>query len=262
MRKLSIIFAVLPLLALSACNKGKIKTLENELDLKEEKIALLEQQVNHLQGTNSSLLDRMADLSIVSKAGAESIQESLKSLSQQYDFIQDLTQKMQSKDSLNLALVMNLKRSLADIADEDVQVEVRGGLVHVSISDKMLFQSGSSKITSAAQRVLGKIATVVNDHNDLQVIVEGHTDDVPISNSCMADNWDLSVKRATSVVRTLQKEYYVSPERMTAAGRSEYVPKTDNGTSSGRSLNRRTEIVLTPKLDQFFKLLAGPGVRD
>lgn len=262
MRKLTIALAALALFTLSACNKGKIKTLENELALKEEKIVLLEQQVNHLQGTNSGLLDRMADLSIVSKAGAESIQESLKSLSQQYDFIQDLTQKMQSKDSLNLALVMNLKRSLADIADEDVQVEVRGGLVHISISDKMLFPSGSSKISSAAQRVLGKIAAVINDHNDLQVIVEGHTDDVPISNSCLEDNWDLSVKRATSVVRMLETEHYVDPARMTAAGRSEYIPKADNGTTAGRSLNRRTEIVLTPKLDQFFKLLEGPGVRD
>lgn len=157
MRKLSIVIAGMLLFTLSACNKEKIKNLENEVAFKDQKIAQLEQQVGYLQGTNSSLLDRMADLSIVSKAGAESIQESLKSLSQQYDFIQDLTQKMQSKDSLNLALVMNLKRSLADIADEDVQVEVRGGLVHVSISDKMLFQSGSSKISSAAQRVLGKI---------------------------------------------------------------------------------------------------------
>lgn len=260
MRKSLVFCSILALFTLSSCNKDKVRTLENEVALKDQKIAQLEQQVGYLQNTNSSLLDRMADLSIVSRAGAESIQESLKSLSQQYDFIQDLTSKMQSKDSLNLALVMNLKRSLIDINDEDVQVEVRGGLVHVSISDKLLFQSGSSKISPAARKVLGKIAAVINDHDGLDVIVEGHTDDVPISNSCLDDNWDLSVMRATSVVRVLEKEHYVNPERMTAAGRSEFIPKAENTTEAGRSLNRRTEIVITPKLDQFFKLLEPPKV--
>lgn len=254
---------ILPLFFLSSCTgkyKQQIEILKTEAGLKDDKIAQLEQQVEHLQSTNGSLLDRMADLSIVSKAGAESINESLKSLSQQYDFIQDLTTKMQSKDSLNLALVMNLKRSLMDINDDDVQVEVRGGLVHVSISDKLLFASGSTDISSRADEVLGKIATVVNDHDDLDIIVEGHTDDVPITNSCMDDNWDLSVLRATSVVRALEKEHFVDPSRMSAAGRSEFRPKSDNGTTNGRSQNRRTEIVITPKLDQFFKLMEGPEV--
>ena len=182
----------------------------------------------------------------------------LESISQQYSFIQDLTTKIQSKDSLNLALVMNLKRSLADINDEDVQVEVKGGVVYVSISDKLLFRSGSSRITSQAEKVLAKLANVINDHDDLNVLVEGHTDDVPINNSCMEDNWDLSVLRATSIVRVLQEEYYVDPERLTAAGRSSYVPKVDNATDQGRSKNRRTEIIMTPKLDQFFELLEYP----
>src|SRR5690606_30779552 len=146
------------------------------LEAKKQEVALLEQQVASLQGTNTSLLDRMADLSIISKAGASSINESLKSLSQQYGFIQNLTTKMQSKDSLNLALVMNLKRSLMDINDGDVFVEVRAGLVHVSISDKLLFQSGSSTLNTRAKEVLGKIAAAINDHNGLAVIVEGHTD--------------------------------------------------------------------------------------
>lgn len=251
------------LFSLSSCTgkyEQEIKVLKTELDLKDDKIIQLEQQVGHLQTSNTSLLDRMADLSIVSKTGAESINESLKSLSQQYDFIQNLTTKMQSKDSLNLALVMNLKRSLMDINDDDVQVEVRGGLVHVSISDKLLFASGSTEISGRANDVLGKIATVVNDHDDLDIIVEGHTDDVPISNSCMDDNWDLSVLRATSVVRALEKEHFVDPSRMSASGRSAFRPKADNGSTDGRSQNRRTEIVITPKLDQFFKLLEGPQV--
>lgn len=261
MKNPAVLVTITFLIAFSSCNKGKIKDLENQLMLKDQELAQMRQQTEYLQKTNGSLLDRMADLSIVSKAGAESIQHSLESLSQQYDFIQDLTSKIHSKDSLNLALVMNLKRSLLDINDQDVQVEVRGGLVHVSISDKLLFQSGSSKISSAAQEVLGKIALVLNDHKELQVIVEGHTDNVPISNSCIADNWDLSVKRATSIVRVLENEHYVAPERLTAAGRSQYIPKADNETSAGRSINRRTEIVITPKMDQFFKLLETPALK-
>ncbi len=157
---------------------------------------------------------------------------------------------------------MNLKRSLSNINDDDVQVEVKGGVVYVSISDKLLFRSGSSKITSEANEVLNTLALVINDHSDLNILVEGHTDDVPISNSCMDDNWDLSVKRATSVVRTLVDDYYVDPQRMTAAGRSQYIPKADNSSSSGRGINRRTEIIITPKLDQFFQLLEGPMIAD
>ncbi|MEM8909925.1 MAG: OmpA family protein [Bacteroidota bacterium] len=250
------------LLLFSACNKKQITELKKELELKEQEVIQLEQQVGYLQKTNGSLLDRMADLSIVSKAGAESIQHSLKSLSQQYDYIQNLNTKIQSKDSLNLALVLNLKRSLTDINDEDVQVEVRGGKVHVSISDKLLFKSGSSTISSRANDVLGKIAEVISDHDELDIMVEGHTDDVPMSNSCVTDNWDLSVKRATSVVRVLTDEYYVSPQRLTAAGRSEYLPKAENDTAEGRSINRRTEIVIMPQLDQFFKLLEAPEVKQ
>jgi len=262
MKKLEITLLCMAIIAFSACNKTKLAELERELELKDDKIELLEEQLGHLQQTNASLLDRMSDLSIVNKAGAESIQKSLENMTNQYSFIQDLTSKIHSKDSLNLALVMNLKRSLSDINDDDVQVEVKGGVVYVSISDKLLFRSGSSRITSEADEVLNKLALVINDHSDLNILVEGHTDDVPISNSCMEDNWDLSVKRATSVVRTLVDDYYVDPQRMTAAGRSQYIPKADNSSSSGRGINRRTEIIITPKLDQFFQLLEGPAIAD
>ncbi len=262
MKKLEITLLFIAIVLFSACNKTKLAELERELELKDDKIELLEEQLGHLQQTNASLLDRMSDLSIVNKAGAESIQKSLENMTNQYSFIQDLTSKIHSKDSLNLALVMNLKRSLSDINDDDVQVEVKGGVVYVSISDKLLFRSGSSRITSEADEVLNKLALVINDHSDLNILVEGHTDDVPISNSCMDDNWDLSVKRATSVVRTLVDDYYVDPQRMTAAGRSQYIPKADNSSSSGRGINRRTEIIITPKLDQFFQLLEGPVIAD
>jgi len=252
MRKI-IAFLVL-IVTMSSCGQKAKK----ELALKDEQIDQLEKQLEHIHQSNSSLLDRLSDLSVINKTGAESINKSLESINQQYSFIENLTTKIQEKDSINLALVMNLKRSLSDINDQDVQVEVKGGVVYVSISDKMLFRSGSAALTTSAMDVLGKLATVINDHNDLNVLVEGHTDNVPMHNECIIDNWDLSVKRATSVVRTLQNDYYVSPERMTAGGRSEFVPKADNETSGGRSENRRTEIIITPKLDQFFKLLEGP----
>jgi len=261
MKNIPVLLSMVFLISFSSCNKDKIKNLENQLMLKDQELTQMQQQVDYLQKTNGSLLDRMADLSIVSVAGAESIQLSLESLSNQYDFIQDLTTKIHTKDSLNLALVLNLKRSLIDINDDDIQIEIRGGMVHVSISDKLLFQSGSSKISPKANDVLGKIAAVLNDHYELDVIVVGHTDNVPISNSCVADNWDLSVKRATSVVRVLEREHYVDPQRLTAAGRSEYIPKADNDSSLGRGINRRTEIVITPKMDQFFKLLETPALR-
>ena len=211
-----------------------------------------------MKSTNAGLLDRMSDLSVVSKTGAESIQKSLENISRQTAYIEDLNKKVQSKDSVNLALVMNLKRSLSDINDSDIQVEVRGGLVHVSISDKLLFRSGSHSINSKAKEVLGKIAMVINDHSELQILVEGHTDDVPMYNECIEDNWDLSVKRATAVVRSLANDHYVSPDRLTAAGRSYFVPKNDNDSAEGRSKNRRTEIIIQPRLEQFFQLLEAP----
>lgn len=235
---------------------------DKELNLKDQQIHTLKEQIETMKSTNAGLLDRMSDLSVVSKTGAESIQKSLENISRQTAYIEDLNKKVQSKDSVNLALVMNLKRSLSDINDSDIQVEVRGGLVHVSISDKLLFKSGSSTINAPARGVLGKIASVINDHSDLEILVEGHTDNVPMNNGCIEDNWDLSVKRATAVVRSLANDHYVSPERLTAAGRSYYIPKNDNDTAEGRSKNRRTEIVIQPRLDQFFQLMEAPEALD
>lgn len=251
-------FIMLTTLALASCNK-KIKT---ELEAKNAQVEQLEKQVENLQSTTGSLLDRMADLSVISKDGSESIKQSLETLHRQYGYIQDLNQKIQSKDSTNLALVMNLKQSLTDINDEDVQIEIREGVVHVSISDKLLFSSGSNRLSKSASNVLGKLAHVINNHQDLNVVVEGHTDNVPMTGSCMSDNWDLSVLRATSVVRALTTQYSVPPERLTASGRSEYVPKQDNSSQVGRSANRRTEIIIAPRLDQFFKMLEPPVVEN
>jgi chemotaxis protein MotB len=240
----------------------RLNTRDAELAAERSRSKSLEDQINNLQGTNKNLLDRLSDLSVISKSGAESIQKSLEAINQQNTYIKDLTGTIQRKDSLNLALVMNLKRSLANINDEDVNIEVKKGVVYISLSDKMLFNSGSYTIKPAAEEVLGKIAKVVNDHSDLDILVEGHTDNLPIKTEFIKDNWDLSALRATSVVRFLQWKHNVKPERMTAGGRSQFVPKASNDTDAGKSTNRRTEIIILPKLDQFFQLLepnAGGG---
>lgn len=258
----ALVFLIAGIYGTYSYHQKEIGTLKAQLTARQGQVSQYENQIGNLQATNASLLNRMEDLSIISKEGAESINKSLDNISKQYDFIENLSSKIQTKDSLNLALVMNIKRSLADINDEDVQVEVKGGVVYVSISDRLLYRSGSSRISEKAKEVIGKIADIMNDHEELNILVEGHTDDVPIANSCMADNWDLSVKRATSVVRMLQQEYFVAPERLTAAGRSEFVPKELNTTAEGRSINRRTEIIITPRLDQFFELLESPVIAD
>ena len=160
------------------------------------------------------------------------------------------------KDSVTLALVTSLKGALGSLDDEDIEINVEKGVVYVSISDKLLFKSGRYDITTArAKEVLGKVATVVIARPELEFMVEGHTDDQSIQNAVLQDNWDLSVKRATSVVRILQNEFNVPPQRMVAAGRSYYVPLESNDTAEGRSRNRRTRIVVLPKLDQFYKMV-------
>ncbi len=258
-----------------ACDE-QIKRLTNDVNQKKETIAsllrdlaardsllayeqrnksALEKDNNYLKENNNNLLNRLSDLSIINKDGAESIKNSLKAINEQNSYIKDLNRSIQTKDSINLNLVMNLKRALADINDDDVHVEVKKGVVYVSLSDKLLFKSGSDEINPAAFGILEKIARVLNDRKELEILVEGHTDNVPIATKVFSDNWDLSAKRATSVVRLLQTKFAVAPQRLTAGGRSEFVPKADNATPQGRQTNRRTEIILLPQLDQFFKLL-------
>jgi len=170
--------------------------------------------------------------------------------------IQNMQDAMTKTDSVTLALVTSLKGVLGNMSDEDIQINVEKGVVYVSISDKLLFRSGSHTVTKQAKDVLGKVAKVVNDKPELEFMVEGHTDNVPIKLDDIQDNWDLSVKRATAVVRSLQNDFEVAPARMTAAGRSYYMPVADNDTASNRAKNRRTRIVVLPKLDQFYDLIA------
>jgi chemotaxis protein MotB len=238
---------------------AELNLAKNNLDNAKTKEQEMKSQMDFLRENNTQLLGRLSDLSVVSKTGAESIKKSLETMEEQGRYIKDLTASLQRKDSLNLQLVMNLKRSLDNINDEDVNIEVKKGVVFISLSDKMLFKSGSYEINKTADNVLAKIAKVVNDHKDMEILVEGHTDNVPIKNDCMKDNWDLSVMRSTAIVRSLQSKYGVDPKRMTAGGRSEYLPKAGNENNAGRSANRRTEIIITPKLDQFFELMKPQG---
>lgn len=222
-----------------------------------QRITFLETEIEHLQNSNNSLLDRLSELSVISMNDSESIKESLKSINEHQEYIAELTDKIHEKDSINFALVSNLKRSLINIEDE-IDIEVRGSAVYVSLSDQLLFNTASSKVNQEAYSVLEQVSRIINDHSEIDVLVQGHTDDIPISNKHYKDNWELSTSRAASVVRILQENYGVIPERLTAAGRGEYVPVSDNRTTSGRSGNRRTEIIITPKLSQFFELLGAP----
>jgi chemotaxis protein MotB len=239
--------------------ENELNIAKNNLDNAKTKEQEMKSQMDFLRENNTQLLGRLSDLSVVSKAGAESIKKSLETMEEQGRYIKDLTASLQRKDSLNLQLVMNLKRSLDNINDDDVNVEVKKGVVFISLSDKMLFKSGSYEINKTADNVLAKIAKILNDHKDLEILVEGHTDNLPMKNDCMKDNWDLSVMRSTAIVRSLQSKYNVDPSRMTAGGRSEFLPKTANDNAAGRSANRRTEIIITPKLDQFFELMKPEG---
>ena len=232
---------------LNTCNEDKEAALAS--------LATLEEQNRFLKANNQDLINNIGNLTTLSQKGAENLEMSLESMKEKDIRIQRMQDAVTKKDSVTLALVTSLKGVLGNLSDEDIEINVEKGVVYVSISDKLLFRSGSYTVTSKAKEVLGKVAKVVNDKPDLEFMVEGHTDNVPIKIDGIVDNWDLSVKRATAVVRILENDFGVAPARMTAAGRSYYIPVADNDTSSNRAKNRRTRIVVLPKLDQFYDLI-------
>lgn len=170
-------------------------------------------------------------------------------------YIRELVQAKNRSDSLNLLLATNLTRSLTPVETDQVNVQVLKGVVYISLADNMLFKSGSYEVNDRAMQTLGKIAKILKDYSDYDVLVEGNTDPVPISRPNIRNNWDLSVLRASSIVQLLQDKFGVDPTRLTAGGRGEYNPIADNETAVGRQRNRRTEIIITPKLDQFMDLI-------
>jgi len=218
-------------------------------------LSALKDQVKFLKDNNQDLISNLGNLTTLSQKGAENLEKSLESMKEKDVRIQKMQDAVTRKDSVTLALVTSLKGVLGNLSDDDIEVNVEKGVVYVSISDKLLFSSGSYMITKRAKEVLGKVAEVVNNRPELEFMVEGHTDNLPIKTESILDNWDLSVKRATAVVRILQNDFNVSPERMTASGRSSYIPLFDNNNDSNRAKNRRTRIVVLPKLDQFYDLI-------
>ncbi|MBS3992907.1 MAG: OmpA family protein [Bacteroidetes bacterium] len=220
------------------------------------KVTSLEERIAELQKDKARSLEQVGDLTVLTKAASDNIKETLAQLSKKDEYIKHIRKAMTAKDSLNLALAVNLKKVLKDgLDDEDIEINVEKTVVYISIADKLLFKSGSHVVSDKAKNVLGKVAQVIAAKPDVEVMVEGYTDSKPISTDCISDNWDLSVKRATSVVRVLQKDHKIDPKRLVAAGRSEFLPLDTNNTEAGRAKNRRTRIVLLPKLDQFFTIL-------
>ena len=223
------------------------------------RLQTLEDQNAFLKANNQELINNMGNLTTLTTKGAENLEKSLESLKEKDLTIRKLNDAITRRDSVNLSLVQSLKGVLGNLDDEDIEISVEKGVVFVSISDKLLFSSGSYNVTNRAKEVIGKVAKVVNNKPDFEFMVEGHTDDVPYTagRPVLLDNWDLSVKRATAVVRILQNDFGVDPKRMTAAGRSEYVPVSQ----TEKSKNRRTRIVVLPKIDQFYSMIE-EGMKD
>ena len=263
-------------LALTSCvSNKKFRALQDQLKSTEDLLntatvklnsclkdrELLQSNNELLRKNNEGLLTNLGNMTMLTQKGADNLERSLESIKEKDLTIKNLRDAVTRRDSINLALVQSLKGVLGNLDDEDITVQVDKGVVYVSISDKMLFSSGSYNVTPRAREVLGKVAKVVNNKPDFEFMVEGHTDNVPIKNNCIRNNWDLSVLRATAVVNILQNDFGVSPSRMTAAGRGEYVPVTSNSTAEGRAVNRRTRIVVLPKLDQFYNMIE-QGMKD
>lgn len=279
MKKVLILIVSVSLLATSCVSKKKYTDLQTELGDKlantekaladsktdlsaaENKVASLEDRIKFLEKGNEKYLENVDNLIAMSKSATENMRSTLSQLQQKDEYIKYIQEANSKKDSINLAVAFNLKKILPNgLNDEDISVNIEGTKVFISIADKLLFNSGSYKISKRAEAILKKVGAVVNEYPNMDVMVEGHTDDkLVIEGAAVKDNWDLSVQRSAAVVRELQSKYDVLPERLIAAGRSQYAPIADNSTAENRSKNRRTKIIIMPKLDEFFELLDTPA---
>ncbi|PIE50454.1 MAG: hypothetical protein CSA38_03360 [Flavobacteriales bacterium] len=271
MKKVKISALALIILSLTSCvSKKKFDALNTNYKQCIENVAERQREIQSLKSQNTALVSENdllkgqhdalkasldACLSNSGKSSAN-IDKLVGEIRSSNAYIKRLISTNAKNDSLNLALSNKLKRSLNNISDEDVQVKVLKGVVMISLSDKMLYKTGEYDVLPTAKTVLGKVAKVVNDYDKYSVLIEGNTDNVPLSSANLPrDNWDLSALRATAVAKILQNEFGVDPSRITAGGRSEYNPKATNMSVSGRAINRRTEIIIMPKLDEFMKLM-------
>lgn len=238
-------------------SRAKVKSLEEQLEYERKNNASLKEALSRLQGS--------LDLSISQNTqGNVNISKLVDEINASNRYIQHLVNTKNKSDSLNLVLTNNLTRSLSRDELRDVDVKVLKGVVYISLSDNMLYKSGSYEISERAGETLSKIAKIIQDYKEYDVLIEGNTDTDPISKPNIRNNWDLSTLRASSVVQALQQQYGVDPKRLTAGGRGEYNPIADNSTPEGKARNRRTQIIITPKLDQFMELIdkAPESARD
>jgi len=217
------------------------------------RVEAMKEQLADLRKSNQDLIDTKGNLTTLTQKGAENLEKSLESLKEKDLKISRLQDALTKKDSVTLAVVTSLKKAVG-ISDPDIEVNVEKGVVFISIADKLLFKSGSYTVTNRANEILGKVAKVINSKPDFEAMVESHTDNKSYSKPPLLDNWDLSVKRATAIVRVLES-LDVNPQQLIAAGRSSYVPLVDNDTAENRSKNRRTRIVVLPKIDQFYEMI-------
>ena len=269
MRKIILALSLVALLTTSCGTKKKLAALEsknkeiqdllNSCTVKlntclSEKESLTS-QIDFLKKNNSDLINNMGNMATLSTKGAQNIEKALETIKEKDLKITRMQDALTKKDSVTIALVTSLKSSVG-IADPDIEVNVEKGVVFISISDKLLFKSGSYNVTDKAKAVLAKVAKVVNDKPTFECMVEGHTDNVPfIGNGVLIDNWDLSVKRSTAIIRVLTKELGVKPSQLIAAGRSEFIPLVENNSADNRAKNRRTRIVVLPKIDEFYDMI-------
>jgi len=238
---------------------------QQELAGSRSRVTSLEEQIEAAKTNALALQDALNKCLAGNNQGGMNISKLVDQINESNRYIQHLVNVKNTNDSLNMVLTTNLTRSLSPTEAQGVDVKVLKGVVYISLADNMLYKSGSYEISDQAGATLAKIAKIINDYSTYDVLVEGNTDNVPIRQANIRNNWDLSGLRASSVVQSLQNTYGVDPKRLTAGGRGEYNPIADNGTPSGKAQNRRTEIIITPKLDQFMALIgkapqpASPG---
>ena len=246
-------------------NKSLTESLQSakeDLAAKNARIASLEEQQRGMQQMLKAAEDKFAklqeslDKSLTNASQNNiSIEKLVDQINESNQYIRHLVEVKSKSDSLNMVLTNNLTRSLSKEEMKEVDVQVLKGVVYISLADNMLYKSGSYEINARAAETLSKIAKIIKDYKDYDVLIEGNTDNVPISKPNIRNNWDLSALRASSVVQALQNDYGVDPKRLTAGGRGEYNPVATNDTEVGKQRNRRTQIIITPKLDQFMDLI-------
>ena len=231
----------------------KLNSCLSDKAVADANLTALRDQLSDLRKTNDALISSSEQMTMLTSKGADNLEKTLESLQERDLKINRLQDAITKKDSITLAIVSSLKKSVG-IDDPDIEINVEKGVVFISIADKLLFKSGSFVVTEKAKGVLEKVAKVINDKPDFEAMIEGHTDNRSYSNGVLVDNWDLSIKRSTSIIRILQG-MGVNPAQLIAAGRSSYVPLTDNDTAMNRAKNRRTRVVVLPKIDQFYEMI-------